>query len=202
MAQGTEHTILMIARKHFVKKGYSGARMQEIADEAGINKAMLHYYFRSKEKLYKEIISQTLNMFVPKIAKALGQGGSVMERLEQVVETYIAVLTVQPDIPFFIMSELSQKREVFVEELKSRASHFEGVPVFFQQAQKEMEEGKIRKMPPHHLLLNVISLCVFPFLVRSVFDTVLELPDAMFDQIMNERKEIVMGFLKNALLLE
>lgn len=199
MAQDTESTILEVARKHFVQNGYAGARTQEIADEAGINKAMVHYYFRTKEKLYQEVVVHTLNQLIPKIAKAMESDGTFEQRLEKIVATYIDVLTEQPDIPFFIMSELSQKRERFVEELKKRSSNFPSIYSFIAQMMEDMEAGKIRAMPPHHLLLNIISMTVFPFMAKPVFLTLLDLPEESFRTIMEERKVVIIDFIKHAL---
>jgi TetR/AcrR family transcriptional regulator len=199
MAKNTEQIILEVARKHFVQNGFAGARMQEIADEAAINKAMLHYYFRSKEKLYHEIISQTLDTVIPNFAAALKTEGSFWEKAEKVVNTYIEMLIKNPDLPFFIMSELSQKRERFIEELKKRAQFFPAMQSFLRQIMVDIEEGKIRQVAPVHLLLNIMSMCVFPFIAKPVFCTVMELPEAEFEDLMKERVEAILDFLKHAL---
>ncbi|MFT5383242.1 MAG: TetR/AcrR family transcriptional regulator [Saprospiraceae bacterium] len=199
MAKDTEQIILEVARKQFVQNGFSATRMQEIADEAGINKAMLHYYFRSKEKLYKEILVHTLNYMIPKFAGALEAPGSFWEKVERLIETYTVTLIAQPDIPFFIMSELSQQREGFVEELKKRASYFPAVQNFIIQIHTEMETGKIKKMAPLHLFLNIMGMTIFPFIAKPVFCTIFNFPDKDFESLMNERKEVILDFVKSAL---
>ena len=122
MPNDTQQLILNTARKHFVQKGYAGARTQEIADEAGINKALLHYYYRSKEQLFHEITINILSTIIPEFTKAIDNNGTVWEKLEIMVEKYIHTLSEHPDIPFFIMSEISQQREGFIAELK-KISH-------------------------------------------------------------------------------
>ena len=199
MAKDTEQIILEVARKHCVQNGFAGTRMQEIADEAEINKAMLHYYFRSKDKLYHEIISQTLDTVIPNFAAALRTDGGFWEKVEKVVKTYIEMLIKNPDLPFFIMSELSQKRERFIEELKKRAQFFPAIQSFLQQMITDMEKGKIRQVAPVHLLLNIMSMCVFPFIAKPIFCTVIELPDAEFENLMKERVEEILDFLRHAL---
>ena len=103
MAKDTEKAILTAAQQHFVQKGYAATRMEDIAAAADINKAMLHYYFRTKEKLFEEIVNQTLNTLIPRIAQAMDSEGTVLEKLEVVVNTYVTTLLEYPDIPFFIM---------------------------------------------------------------------------------------------------
>ncbi len=199
MAKDTEQIILEVARQHFVKNGYAGARMQEIADEAGINKAMLHYYFRSKEKLYHEIISQTLEYIIPRLAAALQSEGDFWEKTERVVHTYIEMLIENPETPSFIMSELSQERERFIKELKSRTANFPAVKTFIKDMMTAMQEGQIRTLPPIHLLLNIMSMCVFPFIAKPVFCTLMEYPENRFEDLMKEREKQVMDFLRHAL---
>jgi AcrR family transcriptional regulator len=201
MEKTTEQLILETARNHFVQYGYGAARMQEIADEAGINKAMLHYYFRSKEKLYHEIVIQTLDFLLPRLFKAFKQEGTLFERIEHIIDTYIETLIEQPDIPFFVMSELSQKRERFIEELKKRSQHYPPVKSFLAQVSQEMQAGKIKQINPIHLFLNLLSMTVFPFIVKPVFCTLFDFSDDTFEQLMLERKPIIMAFIKAAIEL-
>lgn len=202
MLNDTEQIILATARKHFLQKGYAGARLQEIADEAGINKAMLHYYFRSKDKLYEEITKQILDEVIPRFTAALGGERSFWEKIELLINTYTTMLLEQPDIPFFIMSELSQKRENFVKELKNRSEQFPVVQGFMMQMMQEMAQGKIRTIPPHQLFLNIVSMSVFPFLAKPIFGTLFDISDGDFQNLMIERKAIILEFVKNALRVD
>ena len=201
MAKETDKLIINIARKHFVQKGFTATRMQEIADEANINKAMLHYYFRSKEKMYEEIIIQTLNTIIPRLAKAIEHEGTLWERIEKLIETYINILIEQPDIPIFIMSELSQKQERFVKELKKRAAFFPVVQNFILQIMTEMQQGKIKEIPPIHLFLNILGMTIFPFMAKPIFCTVFDFPEKDFTALMEERKKIILEFVKAALCI-
>lgn len=199
MQESTELHILNTARKHFVRKGFAGTRMQEIADEAKINKALLHYYFRSKAKLYEEVIDATLNTLIPSLVAAMGQSGSFAERLKRIIEAYITKLIKHPDIPIFIISELSQRQENFIGKIKKRTEFIPAVQSFILQMSIEMEEGIIRKMPPMHLFLNIVGLIVFPFIAKPIFQTVLNVEQNEFEDLMRERKEVVMEFVVAAL---
>jgi AcrR family transcriptional regulator len=199
MAKDTEEVILEVARKHFVQNGYAATRMQDIADEAQINKAMLHYYFRSKEKLYKEILSKTLDTVIPIFAKALSAEVPFWQKVEKLVSTYITTLQTNPDIPFFIMSELSTGKESFINELKKRSRYFPAMQNFIVQMHNEMEAGNIRFVPPMHLMLNIMGLTIFPFMAKPMFCTVNNFSDEDFEHLMEQRKEVVMDFLRHAL---
>lgn len=200
MSETTELRILNTARQHFVRSGFSGTRMQEIADDAEINKALLHYYFRSKAKLYQEVIDTTLNTLFPPLAEAMGQSGTFAERLERIIDTYITTLMKHPDIPVFIISELSQRQESFIKKIKTRSEFFPAVQSFILQMSSEMEEGIIRKMEPLHLFLNIVGLIVFPFIAKPIFQTVLSVEEQEFEALMRERKNVVMTFIQSALI--
>lgn len=196
----TEQIILDTARAHFVSNGYAGARMQAIADDAGINKALLHYYFRSKGDLYDRVVDGVLDMLVPKIASALRSDGDFWDRVGRLVDVYVDTLLDHPEIPVFIMAELSQKREEFVEKLRSRMVPFEAIAEFIQWMHQEMEEGRLRKVPPHQLMLSVIGMLVFPFMAKPIFQTLLHVDEESFRDLMIERKQFVKDFLRKALI--
>lgn len=199
MENSTEDIILQTARAHFLRNGFAGTRLQDIADEAGINKALLHYYFRSKEKLYQQIITSILDTVIPKLSAALDTPGTVMDRVAVIVNTYIDTLSEQPDIPFFILSEVSQEKESFMAELHKRAHYFPPLLSFLQQVMEEQEQGKIRAISPIHLLLNVIGMCVFPFIAKPIFSNVAQLPEADFSTLMQERRTVIVEFVQRAL---
>lgn len=202
MPVDNEQKILTEARKQFVQKGFAGVRLIDIATEVGTTKAMVHYYFRTKKNLYDQITGNVLDQLMPKLAGAMSTDGPVLVKIEGMVNTYISLLTEQPDIPFFIMSELSQKRENFILELKKRAHYFPVIQVFFQEIQAEMKAGTIRKMDPVHLLLNVVSMSVFPFMAKPVFSNLLDIPDAGFAMLMQQRKTVILDFVKQALRVD
>jgi TetR/AcrR family transcriptional regulator len=200
MQKATESHILKTARTHFVRNGFAGTRMQEIANEAEINKALLHYYFRSKAKLYEKVIDASLNALIPPLANAMDQPGPFAERLERIVDIYISTLLEHPDIPVFILSELSQRQESFIEHLKKRSEFFPAVQSFMLQMSIEMEEGTLHKMPPLHLFLNIIGLIVFPFIAKPIFQTIFNIEQHDFENLMRERKDSVMEFIQKALI--
>src|SRR5215831_5817845 len=101
----TEKRILAAAKKVFLTKGMDGARMQDIADAAGINKALLHYYFRSKEKLFEKIFTEAMSGLFPKINSILESEQTVFEKIEMICGEYIDQIQQTPYLPMFILSE-------------------------------------------------------------------------------------------------
>lgn len=199
MANETEQKIMQVARRQFVQKGFAATRMQSIADEAGINKAMVHYYFRSKEKLYREIVAHTLSTVIPHFGKGLQAKGDTLDRLDSIVRTYMEAIRANPDAPFFIMSELAQQRPDFITELRKRV-HFE--PAIFdlmQQMSTDIEAGKIRQIQPFQLMLNVMSMCGFPFIAKPIFTNLMQLSESDFEALMEHRAQEVITFVRAAL---
>ncbi len=196
----TETQILEAAKKIFLKKGFSGTRMQEIADEANINKSMLHYYFRSKELLFQKIVENSLTLIAPIFLDAITSDGPVMHKLEKLVVTYIDAILKNPHVPMFILYELSQKRVDFIRILQEKLHPADVLPRFIKQIEVEQAMGILKPMDARHLILTVMSLIVFPFIGRPVFQEMLGLSPEVYDDLLEERKKIVMSFLKDSFL--
>jgi AcrR family transcriptional regulator len=186
--QSTEAVILEAAKRVFLRKGYAGSRMQEVADEAHINKAMLHYYFRSKERLFGRILSEAMNRLHPLVQQALSAPGlSIEEKLGLVVDHHIDLIMEEPHLPLFIIHELSQRREQFIEDFAARADR-KVMLGFVQQVFAEQEAGKIAAVNPIHLILNTMSLTVFPFIAGPLLQATSGLPEKAYRQVLSERK--------------
>jgi AcrR family transcriptional regulator len=162
----TEKVILEAAKKVFIKKGLDGARMQEIADEAGINKALLHYYFRTKEKLFESIFSQVLQGFAPCVVTIMTSDLPLFTKIESFADNYIDLLMENPYVPNFLVNENNRNPERFVNMLKSQ-----GVDpnILRDQIKREFEAGIICETTVEDLMVNLVSLCVFPFVARNIF---------------------------------
>ncbi len=194
----TEQRIYEAARRVFLKKGLIGARMQEIADEAGINKALLHYYFRKKEKLFEGIFNEVIERLSTGLQKILEIEMSVLDKLKEFVDIYVDVLLENRYLPLFVLNEMNHHPDKFGEFLKDRiAVHLKK---FIIQIQKEMDNGSIRAGNPIHLLLHVLGLIIFPFAVYPVMKKVAgeELISEPYT-FLKERKHEVFLFIKNAL---
>ena len=195
--QNTEEKILEAAKKVFLKEGMAGARMQDIADEAGINKAMLHYYFRSKEKLFEKIFTELSQHFFPRLVRIFESDYSLFRKIESFVAEYIDQMRQTPYLPIFVLNEVNRQPEAFIK--KMMGDRKPPIKKFIDDVQAEAKKGVIKPVNPLQLLLNIISLCVFPFVARPMFQLVTNIDKAMFEKILEQRKREVSKFIIDAI---
>lgn len=196
----TEEKIIEAAKTVFTQKGMDGARMQEIADEAGINKALLHYYFRSKQKLFEAIFTGLFKQIFPNIVKLITSSAPIEQKLKTFIESYIDILIRNPRLPAFIIKEMNRDTHFFGEIFKNIGLNPEDL---FNMIEKEMEKGTIVKMDPRDLFLNILSMCLFPFAARPLMQLVLFNNDRKaYMHFMEERKTSVSQFTLNAILVK
>ncbi|MDP3432263.1 MAG: TetR/AcrR family transcriptional regulator, partial [Bacteroidota bacterium] len=195
----TEDKILEAAKNVFVTKGMDGARMQEIADEAGINKALLHYYFRSKERLFEAIFSGIIKMAFPKIMGIVQSDSGIVTKIEQVVDAYIDLLIKHPFIPGFVMKELNRDPSGL---FKMVVKFGLNPQIVFDQIQEAMDRGEIIKMKPQHLAINILSMCIFPFAARPILSFVVFKDDPKaLEAFYTERAEVIKKFVIDAIVI-
>jgi TetR/AcrR family transcriptional regulator len=196
----TEEKILEAAKTVFVSKGMDGARMQEIADEAGINKALLHYYFRSKERLFEAIFSEIIKFAFPKITRIVQSEEPIVTKIEQVIDAYIDLLIKHPFIPGFVMKELNRDPS----GLFKMVVKFGINPQFvFDQIQLAMDRDEIIQMPPRHLAANIVSMCIFPFAARPIISFVLFKDDPKaLEEFYAERAGVIKKFVIDAVVIK
>lgn len=195
----TEERILAAATNVFVTKGMDGARMQEIADEAGINKALLHYYFRTKERLFEAIFTQIIEFAFPKLTQVLLSDISMVTKIEQVVDAYMALLIKHPFIPGFLIKEMNRDPSGLFKLVVKFGLNPQSIADKIQEA---MDRGEIIKMDPRHLAVNVVSMCVFPFAARPILSFVIFKDDKQaLETFYSERAEVIKKFVINAIVV-
>ena len=201
----TEQRILEAARRVFLQKGLAGARMQEIADEAGINKALLHYYFRSKEKLFDGIFAEAVEKISSGLQGTFISDMDVLRRIRSLIDIYMEVLSEDRYLPLFVLNEMNRNPEKFAEIFSRHVAVY--MQKFILQIQEEVKEGTIYPIHPLHLLLNVLSLIIFPFAAMPVMTRISEkaglesnIPTIDIPEILKERKQVVYEFIERALI--
>lgn len=195
--RSVEEDIFRAAEHVFHECGYDGARMQEIADRAGINKAMLHYYYRSKDRLFHAVFTHTLGQILPRVVEPLASDLPLGIKIRRFVEAYIDQLQTHPKMPGFIIHELNRHPE----RLKEAAlEHIAPVlPTIRIQIDEAVAQGRIRPIRAEDLIANLVSLCVFPFLARPVLQAMIGMDADCYDQFLTDRKQTVTDFVFNAL---
>jgi TetR/AcrR family transcriptional regulator len=203
--KNTEQRIYEAARRVFLEKGLAGARMQEIADEAGINKSLLHYYFRTKDKLFEGIFNEVIMRISAGLAGTFEKDMDVLGRIRSLVDIYIDVLTENRYLPLFVLNEMSHNPEKFSQVFAQHV--LVHMKKFILQILDEVQKGKINPIHPVHLLLNVLSLIIFPFAAVPVMSKIVEktgmdinIPPIDMEIFLKERKAIVSEFIENALV--
>jgi TetR/AcrR family transcriptional regulator len=198
--QNAEQLILNAAREVFIERGMDGARMQEIADKAGINKALLHYYFRSKDKLFHAVFLEAFQQFQPQIELLINAEKPFIQKLELFIHNYISLIIENPYLPGFVLHELSRNPQQIADLLQNRLT---AIPEFLMQIRIELGNGAFKPIDPRQLLINVLSLCIFPFVARPITQAVLFQSDQQaYDSFLEQRKTEVFNFIKSAILIE
>lgn len=193
----TEGKIVEAAEKVFIENGMAGARMQQIADEAGINKALLHYYYRSKEKLFSIVFRTALKALLPNIIKSFKSEGSFFDKLRVFVNTYLNIIEKNPHLPGFVIHELSHRPEQLIQTI---AELDIDIQFIIDDIQAEIDKGNIINISPKHLIVNVISLCIFPVVARPMVTGVLFKGDKdEYKNFLKERKSHVADFVINSI---
>ena len=195
--QGTEKKILEAAGKVFMVKGKAGASMQDIADEAGINRTLLHYYFRSKDKLFDAIFNDLFGSMVPVVAGVFMQDIPFMQKVEFFVEKYTDLLKDKPFLPFFVFQELLLNPDRLV-----GLAHEGGLDtsVAMQYMKGELKKYGITDTDPRHLIANLLGMVIFPFVGRPVFEKLAFQGDSeAYNDFLQERKKEIPAFIRKAL---
>jgi AcrR family transcriptional regulator len=191
----TEEKIKAAAKNIFTQKGFAATRTRDIAGEAGINLALLNYYFRSKQKLFDIIMLENFRQFIHGIVVEVVQENAPMEqKLEKIVTAYIDFISLNPDLPFFILNELRNKPSAITASLNIEISEIRNS--FFKQLQQGDKKSKTPPMEPFHFVANLIGLIIFPFVGKPILQRVTNVSDAKFNAFMQERKKLVPVWIK------
>lgn len=186
----TEEKIKEAARKLFMQKGFAATKTRDIAAEADINLALLNYYFRSKEKLFELIIRERLQQFIQGIKLVFNDESTTFyEKIETLAVHYIDMLSEQPDLPLFILSELRAQPLQVLNKLGVK--DFLMSSVFIRQLFEEMKAGNITPVHPLHFMANLMGSLVFPFVASPILKGITEMDQETFNNLMQERKKLV-----------
>ncbi|MGH1517232.1 TetR/AcrR family transcriptional regulator [Chryseobacterium sp. JK1] len=191
----TEEKIKNAARTVFYKKGFAATRTRDIAEEAGINLALLNYYFRSKAKLFEIIMIETMSGFFKNLMMVLNRKETTLdEKVEQVVHRYIDLIIKEPEIPTFIISELRNNPDLLLQKIPLK--EVIQTSEFLKQYQESVQKGEISEPNPLHFLINILGLTVFPFIAKPMLLGGSQLNDNEFENLMLERKKKIPIWVK------
>ena len=204
--QETEQRILDAAHAVFVRRGTEGARMQEIAEEAGVNKALLHYYFRSKDRLAEAVFLRAGRRLFPSVIATLQSDLPLEEKVQRVIEIELDNLSAAPFLPGYVLCEINHHPE----RVGQLVGSFAGQPMeggfgsaiaagLQVQIDEQVAKGAMRPIPADQFMANLLSLCLFPFAAQPMFRAVMGWGPDGFERFIEERKRTLAGFFLNAL---
>lgn len=186
----TEDKILLAASKVFTDKGFSGARTRDIAEEAGINLALLNYYFRTKEKLFEQVMKVKIVLLFGQIIPIVtNEKTSLDEKIDLASVKYFDILTKNPNLPIFVLSEIQKKTS----DIRSILPVDKVLKNSFIIKQIQQRKPEIN---PFHFLLNFLSMTVFPFLGKPILQSFDLMNDDEFQKFVEERKTLVPMWIK------
>jgi AcrR family transcriptional regulator len=196
--KSTEQKIKDAARKVFMTKGYAASRTRDIAVEAGINLALLNYYFRSKEKLFDLIMMENVQHFIAGVKMILlNKETGLIEKTEAIAGHYIDIMTAHPDLPLFILSELRSNPEKLADRIGVKQFLFQSS--YMKQLKDRAKKGN-KVINPLHYFMNTLSLIIFPFIASPLIKNIADLKDEDFNKLMQERKQLVSIWIQGMLL--
>jgi len=185
-----EEKIKQAARKLFTQKGFDAVKTRDIAEEAGLNLALLNYYFRSKQKLFDIIMVENLQQFIQGIIMKISQGNlTITQKVEQVVIAYIDMISANPYLPVFVMNQMHNVPSPLVDKLEPVIK-----PIrenFLSELDEAAKRGEINRIHPFHFVANLISLTVFPFIGKPMLQRVSGATNEEFLALIQERKKLV-----------
>jgi len=190
--------ILKEAQKLFITNGFKGTSDRDIAKSSGTNVAMVNYYFQSKYNLFEIIFEEALDVLTKRIFETITSDLPFFELIETWINTYYEILFEYPQIGAFILNEVSLNPEGLTHRIKNR-NPYSSFNKIDERIQEEIKKGTIRETPTADFLLNILSLCMFPFMFGNLAKTLMEIPQNIYDGLISNHRRYVVEFTINAL---
>lgn len=190
--------ILKEAKELFIKNGYKGTSVRDIAKASNTNVAMVNYYFKSKYNLFEIIFEEALDVLTDRIFLTISSDRPFLELVEEWIHTYYAILFEYPQIAAFILNDISLNPEGLTQRIKKRNPHGSFYKIE-ERIEEEVKNGTIRETPAADFLLNILSMCMFPFMFGNMAMTLMNIPYSTYSQLITNHEKYVVDFVINAL---
>lgn len=191
----TEQLIKDTAKRIFFTEGKMSATTQDIADAAGVNRTLLHYYFRSRDLLLDTVFKEELTKLRKRLHEVLGSDLPFKQKVENIVNAFFDELTHSPYLESFIALNLNQEPEKYDELFTGLPGGKERLKNFLKEIQSEMDKGNIVEMKPLNFFINLFALMAYPFVARPVYLKMFDLTNAGYNKLLTERKKSIMSLL-------
>ena len=190
----TEEKIFDAATDVFEEKGLAGARMQDISDRAGINKSLLHYYFRTKEKLFNAVFEMVARKMFSRFAPVFEENMSLEDKIRFFFREHISFLQKNPRLPAFVINEINQNPER-VKKLVENIDYKGILEKMLEKHKHEIDKYDINEKTIPQIMTSIAALSVFPFAAKGLIETLLKGAGYDFNTYMEERKEFAAEFV-------
>lgn len=191
----TEQLIKDTAKHIFLTEGKMLATTQDIADAAGVNRTLLHYYFRSRDVLFNMVFTEALTVLRQRIHEVIGSESGFREKIENLINVFYEELNKFPYLETFVALQLNQFAGKYDEFFISLPGGKERISTFLNEIQHEMDKGSIPDMKPVQYFINLFALLAYPFVARPIYMNMFDLTEAAYEKILPERKSIILSLL-------
>lgn len=191
----TETLIKEKAKILFFQKGFLNATTQEIADEAGVNRALIHYYFRSRELMLDILLDDTLQEKKDRVRRILTSKYPFREKIARYIDAVVDYGLKYPYLENFIISETARRPEKI--KMFCAKDRFRSSDIIREELEQEVKQGKLGPMSAEHFMVNLAALCNYPLLAKSVIQTIHGMTDSTYRKFLMERKRIIFRTIFN-----
>lgn len=189
------------AQRLFVQQGFAATTTRDIAKEAGINLALVNYYYGSKQNLFRIIMIDHLKGFLSGLRVGINDPSrSLEEKFEYLADSYISMLLVQPDIPLFILRSLREEPDVFFREVGIGPVLIDSL--LMKEINDTLKANGSTSISPYQIFVNLMGLCVFPFIARPIMQMASGIDNDGYNQLMNERRSLIAKWMMAMLTVQ
>jgi AcrR family transcriptional regulator len=193
----TEQLIKDTAKRIFLKEGRMLATTQDIADAAGVNRTLLHYYFRSRDVLFNMVFKEALANLRERLHSVIGEKETFRHKIEKFLEVFFEQAKETPYLEAFIVLQLNQNPAVYEELFFKLPGGDQRMKNFLKEIQCEMDKGVVHQMNPIHFVMNLFSLMSYPLIAKPIYQNMFNINEAAFNKLFNERKKVILALIFN-----
>lgn len=183
---GTEQLLKATAKRIFFTEGKLHATTQDIANAAGVNRAALHYYFRTRDQLIAVVFMESMQELSLRLGAVMSSAKPLKGKIEELIDVFMNEMTIYPYQETFMVTEINTAGDELVNNIDEGP-----VNLFLKEIEKEMQKGSIEKMNPKHFLINLFSLLSYPLMMAPLYRQFFRMDKPDFDQLIAERKQLI-----------
>lgn len=187
---GTEQLIKDTAKRIFFSEGKLHATTQDIADAAGVNRTLVHYYFRSRDILFEQVVLEAKVNLRDTMDKLLREQLHFKDKLIKIIDVFMEETISYPYRELFVITETN--RHDSVENNQIHDSH---IKPFLVEVNEAMEKGNLTLMDPRQFMMNLFSLIAYPILAASLNKSILKISAKEFTTMLQDRKQIIFDMI-------